>query len=86
MAAMAGRWQGYSETVVTATEAAQIWICGRGFGKTASTAETTRWRRKLGLAVASETAMSAAIRQKQWRRELGLVRDSCNSGSANVLT
>ena len=64
MAAKTGRRRGNSEMAVTAMAAAQIWICGRGCGKTAATTVTTKWQNKLGLSVASATAMSAA-RHKQ---------------------
>ena len=57
---------------VTGTAAAKIWICGKGFGKTAATAVTTGWQRELGLVVSSATEILVARHQQKWRRELGL--------------
>ena len=42
LAAAVGRQKGDSKTAVTATAVAKMWMCGRGCGKTAATAVTTR--------------------------------------------
>ena len=57
---------------MTATAVEQIWICGRGCGKTEATAATTRFWSGFGLEVASATEIGAARQQKKWRRKLGL--------------
>ena len=44
MSAITGWQQGDSKTAVTAMEAAQIWICGRGCVKRAEMAVTTQWQ------------------------------------------
>ena len=72
MSDTAERQQGDSKNAVTETAVAQIWICGRVYGKTSATDVTTRWRSEHGLAVASATKMAAVGRQQQWRHELGL--------------
>ena len=64
MAETAGRRQGYSKNAVTTMPEAQIWICGRGCGKTEATAVTIQSQSKLGMAVASATVM-AAVRHQQ---------------------
>ena len=67
-----GRQRNDSKKAATATSPAQIWIRGRGCGKTAVTAVTTWLCSELGLVLASATAMAAAKRQQQWKTELGL--------------
>ena len=64
MEATEGWRRGNCMMAVTATVVAQVRFCGRGCVKTSATAVTTRWRSKLGLMVASETAMKAARQQK----------------------
>ena len=67
-----GRQRNDSKKAATATSPAQIWIRGRGCGKTAVTAVTTWLCSELGLVLASATAISVARRQQQCRRELSL--------------
>ena len=72
MAETAEQQRDNGERSVTVTSAAQIWICGRGCGKTAATAMTTRWQSKLGLALASAKEMTAAKLQQHWWLKLSL--------------
>ena len=72
LAATAGRRRGDRKKSVTEMAATHIWIFGRGCGKKAETDVTTRWQSKLGLAVASATAMAAARKKQKKQCELGL--------------
>ena len=57
---------------MTATTAVQICVCGRGCSKIAATAVATVLPSKLGLDLASATAMAVVRRQQQCRGKLGI--------------